>query len=186
MTLSGRLLPTRRKPASARGPIKRQHELAHVNAFIEWHSRVFRSRFRVVECPDDPPDAIIQSGQTVRWVEIGSVFWSDDWAHHLNSYATPGETHRPIHSGLYLDMDEQFADRFVGVLQDKLTKSSYPPLVEKYGLGYLVLPLMFPFFNLDTVRLMRQKWSAMPGTDNGYFRGVFLSPDRGGIHRWRL
>ncbi|TPJ59959.1 hypothetical protein [Mesorhizobium sp. B2-6-1] len=178
-------MPVSRQPKpDKRGPIKRKHELFHVNKFVEWHSRVFRSRFLVVATPD-PPDAIIQSGQTTRWVEVGSVFWNDDWAHHLNSRATPGETDRPIGKGLYLDMDEQLADRFVAVLQDKLAKRSYLPFAQQHGPGYLVLPVMSPFaFDRHTKHLIRQKWNSSPRTDIGCFRGVFLSLPVGGIRRW--
>lgn len=84
-------------------------------------------------------------------------------------------------------MDEQFADRFVRVLQDKLTKRSYQQVMEEYGAGYLVLPMMSPFFNHDTLRLMRQKWAASNLTDAGYFRGVFLAyPNASRFRRWRL
>jgi hypothetical protein len=180
------LIPNPRQSRPDRRPIKAKHEAAYINAFIEWHSRVYRSRYRVISRPE-PPDAIIQSGSTISWVEVGDVFWSDAWARDQYSYATPGETHRPIHSGVHSGMDEQFADRFVRVLQDKLTKKSYRQVVEQYGPGYLVLPMMSPFFNHDTLRLMRQKWAEVARTDAGYFRGVFLAyPRASRFRRWRL
>lgn len=169
-----------------RRPVKAEHESVYISAFIDWHGRTFRSHYRVIARPD-PPDAIIQSGRITRWIEIGDVFWNDAWARDLYSFATPDETHRPIYSGIHVDMDEQFAGRFVRVLQDKLTKTSYRPVAKRYGPGYLVLAMMFPFFNQDTLLLMRRKWAATTPLSAGHFRGVFLAyPNASRFQRWRL
>lgn len=177
--MTGRSRPDRR-------PVKAKHEAAYINAFIAWHGRAYRSYYRVIARPD-PPDAIIQSNQTTSWIEIGDVLWNDAWARDQYSYATPGETHQPIRSGVHTNMDEQFSDNFVRVLIQKLTKKSYQQVFEKYGPGYLVLPMMSPFFNHDTVRLMRRKWDASLAIDAGYFRGVFLAyPNAFQFRRWRL
>lgn len=172
-----------------RSVIKSAHESFYVDAFIEWHSRAFRSRFRVIGRPD-PPDAIIQSGRRTRWVEIGGVYWNKGWARDLNSHATPGEAHQAIEPGPYSGMDEQLAAQFCAVLTKKLENGSYEQSYAQYGAGYLVLAMMSPFaFDATTVQFMRRKWAATAAANKGFFRGIFLayrSPNFGELcfQRW--
>jgi hypothetical protein len=58
-------------------------------------------------------------------VEVTDVFWTDDYARDLYSYATHGETYKPVGRGPYQDMDDQFARNFVKVLHRKLTNKNY-------------------------------------------------------------
>lgn len=169
-------------------PIKQAHESFYITEFLRWHAVAYRSRFQIISRPD-PPDAIIRSKWVTRWVEVGDVYWSDSWARDLNSYATPGEVHCPIHSGPHVSMDEEHASRFVDVLKDKLARTSYANCNAKYGPGYLVMPMMSPFFDGNTVRLMRALWDATPALNRGFFRGVFLayaSFNRIAFRRWQL
>ena len=86
-------------------------------------------------------------------------------------------------------MDEEHASRFVAVLKNKLAKTSYASCNDVYGPGYLVLPIMSPFFDGNTVRLMRQTWDATLASNLGFFRGVFLayrSLNRIQFKRWQL
>lgn len=168
-----------------RRPIKEEHEKFWIQKFLVWHGKAFRSRFRVIARPD-PPDAIIRSGRVTRWVEIGDVYWSNEWARDQNSYATPGEAHKPIRGGIYAGMDEQFARKFVKVLRNKLAKSSYADCAAQYGPGYLVLPIMSLFFDHH---IMRQQWNATTAQNLGHFRSVFLgyrSFDQYRFRRWPL
>jgi hypothetical protein len=177
-----------RNPLPDRRPIKQAHEKAYIEAFLRWHAVAYRSRFCIVARPD-PPDAIIRSERTTRWVEVGDAYWSDEWARDLNSYATPGEKHCPIHGGPHVGMDEQHASRFVAVLKDKLESNSYASCNSDYGPGYLVLPMMSPFFDANTTRLMRQYWDATSALNLGFFRGVFLayrSLNQIQFRRWKL
>ena len=168
--------------------IKRDHEDFYIQEFLMWHGRAFRSRFHVIARPD-PPDAIIRSGQITRWVEIGDVYWNHAWARDLNTYATPREAHKPIDRDTHVGMDEQFARNFVKVLKDKLAKSSYANCAARYGPGYLVMPMMSPFFDEHSIFLMRQQWIATTAQNLGYFRGVFLaysSRSQIRFQRWRF
>lgn len=164
-----------------RTAIKQADEDAFIDAFIAWHGRAYRSLFRVVFRPDpkrqEPPDAIIQSHRTIRWLEIGNAIWSDEYAQHLYSKMTPGEEHQPLQSGLYAETDKRLASRFVDILAKKLNKASYDPVVERYGPGYLVIPLVTVpgLFDMSTVDAMRWKWSKCKPTDRGSFRSVYIA-----------
>lgn len=176
--------------SAARDKIKREHEQANIQAFIRWHRARHHSAFRVISEPD-PPDAIITSGRTVRWVESATVFWTKDYARDEYSYATPGETHKPMPAvPFHGDMDKVFADRFVTLLRQKLEKSSYEKYRDQYGAGYLILRMFSPFFDGETVRHMKEAWSAAPEiADRGCFRSVYIafrSLDGLAFQRWRL
>ena len=177
--------------------IKAADEAAYIDNFVAWHRRAYRSDFRIVSRPDpnrqEPPDAIIQSHRTVRWLEIGNAIWSDEYARDLYSKVTPGEEHQPIRLGLHAETDNRLASRFVDVLAKKLNKDSYDPLVEQYGPGYLVIPLVTVpgWFDMNTVDAMRLKWSKCEPTDRGSFRSVYIAYRdvyRGEcwFQRWRL
>ena len=131
--------------------------------------------YSVVSEPN-PPEAIIRSVRSTRWVEVADLFWSDEWARDLYSYATPDEIHKPVPDGIYADTDNKFALRFVTVLSDKITKKTYEPFREQYGAGYLVLNVQYPFFNARTVYTMKRHWSAS-GThgDRGCFRDIYIA-----------
>jgi hypothetical protein len=158
-----------------RAPIKRDHERANVEALLRWLNAKRKIPFSIIAAPD-PPHAIIQSGWTIRWVEVGSIFMNARWAQDRFSHATPGERPRPFGKNPVVDPDEQFVSMFVGVLSGKLSKETHLPLTEKYGPGYLVLPLMHPLFGKTTFALMKRRWKEIqPVQNRGCFRGVYLT-----------
>lgn len=134
----------------------------------------------------NPPEAIIRSGRTTRWVEVTDAFWSDAFAQDEYSYATPGENHKPISSEPFVSPDAQFAERFVDVVRKKLEKRSYIASKEAYGPGYLVVPIMYPLFNSDTLHFMKEAWTRTNIEDLGCFRSIYMSVQmgRGPIVRW--
>src|SRR5438093_12245690 len=75
---------------SRRKPIQKQQERGVVALFLQWLKRRDGSSWGVDSEPD-PPEAVIRDGTRVRWVEVASVFPSDDYAHDAWSHATPGE-----------------------------------------------------------------------------------------------
>jgi hypothetical protein len=161
------------------------HERAQIKAFVTWLNSRYRASFEVVDEPN-PPEAIIRSGRTTRWVEVTDAFWSDEFAQDEYSYATPGEKHKPIGSGPFVEPDAKFAARFVEVVKKKLEKKSYLPSRDAYGPGYLVVPIMYPLFDAHSLHCMKEAWSRTQMEDLGCFRGVYLSlhMGRGPIVRW--
>jgi len=168
-----------------RKPIKQAHERAQVALFLQWFNARYRTNFSVVEEPD-PPEAIIRSGRTTRWVEVTDAFWSDAFAKDEYSYATPGEVHEPIGTGPFLNPDEAFSKRFVDAVRKKLEKRSYEDSRGLYGPGYLVVPIMYPLFDANTIRMMRELWSQTRINDLGCFRSVYMTlrMGRGPVQRW--
>src|SRR5579871_5095204 len=83
----------------SRREVKEAHEQFTLDLFLEHLNRRHRSHFQIVEKPD-PPDAIIQSSKTVRWVEVVAAFWDATYAQDLASYVTKGEPHKSIGDGL--------------------------------------------------------------------------------------
>ena len=159
---------------SARRETQQAHEKAQVALFIDWYNRRYRTSFVVIAEPN-PPEAIIRHGKTVRWVEVSTAFWSDEYARDEYSYATPGERHISIDKGPFLNSDAQFSERFISVVKKKLEKSSYLPSKAKYGPGYLVVPILYPLFNDKTLALMKVLWQDCKIQDLGCFRGVFIT-----------
>ena len=165
--------------------IQQAHERAQVAAFVTWLNSRYRANYAVVAEPN-PPEAIIRSSRTTRWVEVTDAFWSDAFAQDEYSYATPGETHKSIGNGPFVGPDAQFAARFVDVVRKKLEKKTYLPSLQAYGPGYLVVPIMYPLFNSHSLWYMKQAWSRTHINDLGCFRSVYMSVQmgRGPIVRW--
>ncbi|MGB8597883.1 MAG: hypothetical protein WCE88_00080, partial [Burkholderiales bacterium] len=151
-----------------------QQERAYVDSFLVWFNRKQRSDFKVVTEPN-PPEAIIKSGRTTRWIEVGAVYWTSEYARDLHSYATPGETHQPVDNGPFQNMDAQFAHNFVTVLKKKLENRSYIECLRKHGPGYLVMPVYHPWFDKQTIQQMKYAWAQARCDDLGCFRSVFIA-----------
>lgn len=121
-----------------RHEVQKAHEQFTTELFLKWFNRKHRSQFIVVDEPD-PPEAIIQSGKTTRWVEVTTVYWNAAFAHALNSYVTEGEVYKPFPDGIVnVNSKQAFVGRFVEVLTKKLSKNSYVPFVKSMGLVILL------------------------------------------------
>lgn len=159
----------------ARDKVKRDHELYNIREFLDWHRQRYKSAFRIVERPD-PPDAIIRSGRTVRWVESTTAFWNKAYARDEYSYATPGEVHKPMPKvPFHVGPDEVFAANFIDLVRQKLEKTSYEKFRDQYGPGYLVVRVMYPLFGAWTMQLMKDAWMRALVTDKGCFRSVYIA-----------
>lgn len=170
---------------SGRRETQQAHERAQVATFLQWLNARYRSKFEVVAEPN-PPEAIIRSGRTTRWVEVTDAFWSDVYAQDEYSYATPGEVHKPIGSGSLVGPDAQFAERFVDVIRKKLEKTSYLPSKASYGPGYLLVPVMYPLFTAQSLWYMKQVWARTEINDLGCFRSVYIThcARASSVQRW--
>lgn len=159
---------------SARREVQQAHEKAQVALFIQWYNGRYHTSFKVIAEPN-PPEALILSGKKVRWVEVSTAFWSDEYARDEYSYATPGEQHVPIGNGPFLNPDAQFSKRFISVVRKKLEKTSYLSFKELYGPGYLVIPIIYPLFDEKTLDRIKRLWLSCEINDLGCFRGVFFT-----------
>lgn len=164
---------------------KNVHEDAQVAIFLEWLNSRYGASYSVVKKPD-PPDAIIQSGRRTRWVEVTDSSWSNEFAADVYSFATPKEVHKSIGTGPFINPDTEFSSRFIDVLKKKLEKESYLESRKLYGPGYLVVPIMYPLFDLHTIRTMREMWSQTKINDLGCFSGIYMTLQMGSgpIKRW--
>ena len=153
--------------------VQEAHERLVVKQFLSALNTRHRSSFLVTSEPN-PPEAIIQSRQTVRWVEVVTAFWNEAEAKDLYSYATPGERHVPGNEGLLVNMTPQFSENFAAAVQKKLEKNTYVPFRDFYGPGYLAVSVQFPFFDRDTLPFMRRAWNSRKVNDLGCFRSVYL------------
>ena len=142
-----------------RRSIQQQHERAVVRDFLAWFNARRGTQFKVIAEPN-PPEAIIKSVRATRWVEVTDAFWTASYAQDLYSYATPGEEHKPVGPGPFASMDASFASRFVQAVANKLKKRSYLPFLEKYGKGYLLVPINYPWFDGATIQEMKDLWRA--------------------------
>lgn len=173
---------------AGRRDVQQAHERAQVALFLRWFNQRYRAHFEVIAEPK-APEAIIRSGRTTRWVEVSTAFWSDAYAQDEYSHATPGETHKPIDDGWFMGMDAQFSQRFVSVVKKKLERTSYLTTMNTHGRGYLVVPVLFPFFDELTMVRMRREWVTQQVEDLGCFRSVFISYppwNEAHVRRWAV
>jgi len=158
-----------------RRPVQEQHERAVVRDFLAWLNDHRGTHFKVIAEPN-PPEAIVQSVRATRWVEVTDAFWTEDYARHLYSYATPGEDHRPVGPGPFVSIDELFCQRFAQALAKKLRKRTYLEFLEKYGQGYLLVPILHPWFDGSTIQQMKDLWRAKQPVENlGCFKEVYIA-----------
>ena len=159
-----------------RRPIQQQHERAYVSSFVNWFNREYHTDLKVDSEPN-PPDAVLRSSSgSTCWVEVSSAFLNEDYAKDLYSFATPGEPHKPNCNRPVQEPDNNFAQSFVCVVEKKLEKQSYIPCKKLYGEGYLVVPIMSPLFNEQTIQPMKAAWEASVSTvkDLGCFSSVYI------------
>jgi len=143
--------------------------------YLDWVNSTRGEEFAVIEEPE-PPEAIIASRNCTTWVEVLDVFYSDDWARDKYTYATPGEKHQPMGPGPYVNMDQLFVKRFIRELRKKLTKTSYIPFRDQYGPGILLVGIHHPWFDEETVRMMREAYLAEDWSNSlGCFDGIYYS-----------
>lgn len=159
--------------ANRRRAVQEAHERFNIEVFLGELNRRHRSSYRVTSEPN-PPEAIIQSQKRTSWVEVTSAFMNRQFAEDAWSFATPGETHRPMPKGVIVGPDAQFAENFVSVVKKKLEKRSYEAFRDKHGPGYLLVSVQYPLFGGDTPRFMRRAWAATAFADLGCFRSIYL------------
>jgi hypothetical protein len=157
-----------------RRPIKKKHEQFHIKNFVDWLNATYQCDYKVIAEPE-PPEAVIQSKTRISWVEISTAFLDIGYARDVMSYATPGEKHVSVSGNIYGDPDQIAAKNFVDVVKKKLEKTSYLPVAEKYGPGYLVIPIHNPFFTTETIEYMKEEWAKTTIDDLGCFKSVRIS-----------
>jgi hypothetical protein len=158
-----------------RREVLKAHERFTIDLFLEWFNRQHCSQFKVVDEPD-PPEAVIKSGKTTRWVEVTAAFGSDVFAQDLCSYATEGEAHKPVPDGaVSVNPTAVFVQRLVTLLAKKLSKSSYVGCRDTYGPGYLIVSIQYPFFDKDVVARLGRAWDESRIVDRGCFRSVYFA-----------
>lgn len=157
-----------------RRAVQEAHERFNVDLLIDTLNKRHRSKHKVISEPN-PPEAIIRSGKTTRWVEVVTVFWNSDFAKDLYSYATEGEDHKPIGDGVFTNVTHEFANSFVTAVQNKLEKATYEPFRNAYGPGYLLVSIQFPFFGKDAFDFIYREWCKREFQDRGCFRSIYLA-----------
>ncbi len=155
--------------------VKKQHERAIVARFLNFYNDANGTHF-VVDSEPEPPEAIAKDGDNYIWLEVTDAYWSDEYAKDLNSFAT-GEAPQPVGGGPFMNMDAQHAERFVRLVRNKLSKSSYKPACDAHGKGILIVGMISPFFNETTIKFMRrrqQETASEPSVDLRYFGKIYL------------
>jgi hypothetical protein len=155
-----------------RRSVQEAHERFTVRTFLDELNRRYRARYKVIAEPN-PPEAIISTGRTTRWIEVTTAFMSTAFAKDLYSYATPGEVHQPLGDGVHVGPDARFSENFVSVVKQKLEKSNYESIRDRYGPGYLVVSIQYPLFGRWTAEFMQRAWSEATINDRGCFMSIY-------------
>lgn len=169
-----------------RHAVKQAHERYQVRLLLEALNNRHRANYVVVSEPE-PPEAIIKSDRTTRWVEVVTVYLNRDFAKDLNSFATEGETHYCSSGKLIVGPDEQFSQSFISAVGAKLEKKNYAEFRDRYGPGYLIVSVQNPLFGKDTLLTISDHWRALTIDDQKCFRSIYLTYRAGSeykIQRW--
>ncbi len=73
-----------------------------------------------------------------------------------------------------MDMDHEFASRFVIAVRTKLKKEGYVQFRDKYGPGYLVVSIQYPFLDAHTFQCIQEEWRKCQVIDLGCFRSIYV------------
>ncbi len=149
------------------------HERFNVKLFLEEFNARYQTDFKVVAEPN-PPEAIIQSKNTTRWVEVTTAYLNEAQAKALSAYPVKGEKPQANWQGVIADLDAQFANQFVDVVTKKLGKTSYAPFSKQYGKGYLIVSIQHPMFCQKTLSAIERVWDEVEVVDNGYFKSIYI------------
>lgn len=154
--------------------MQKQHEQAVVAGFLNYYNQINGTQFAVDSEPE-PPEAIAKDGEKCIWLEVTDVYFSDDLAKDVQSYATPGETHIPEKGGVKESPDKTFLQRFMGVVETKLSKPSYKEVCEIYGPGILIVGIQYPLFNEEMLHELQVYQKSMSLAGNlGYFNKIYI------------
>jgi hypothetical protein len=155
--------------------LKRRHESAAVDSFVDWLNRTSGAHWQVTDRPN-PPDAIIADGSSVSWVEHADLYRGAEEARSEMSFITPGKTHIPHSESPIYDPDRRTAMALVTLLQDKLSNRSYRSAYEQYGRGILLISERDPLIDNQTIAEIDHVTEEVQITnDNGYFCKVYLA-----------
>lgn len=169
-----------------RHAVKQAHERYQVGLLLKTLNARHGSSYEVISEPE-PPEAIIRSNRTVRWVEVVTVYLNADFAKDVNSFATKGEVHHSTSGKLIVAPDEQFSQNFVSVVRAKLEKNTYEKYRDLYGPGYLLISIQNPFFGDSLLSTIGEHWQMSVINDLGCFRSIYLTyrQERGyRVRRW--
>ena len=171
----------------SRAEIQKAHEDAVLLAGLSEHNRLHSIELKVISRPD-PPDAILSDGSITTWMELTAAFFSQAWAKDLSSYNSI-KGHLPMASGPYMDMDKQFAKNFCDLLQRKVGKSSYQPIINQHGPGILVVSLESPWLDEESLTAIDEEWAERGSLDvSQTFAHVYLRHRAGGgdiVRLWK-
>ncbi len=159
--------------ANQRRHVQVLHERFNVQLFLDEFNARYHTDFTVIDEPN-PPEAIIQSKEATRWVEVTTAYTSESQAISLNTYAVKGERYKPTEQEIVDKPDEQFAKKFVGVITKKLGKTSYEPFFKRYGKGYLVVSIQHPLFDQKTMEAIERVWDETKILDKGFFKSIYI------------
>ena len=149
------------------------HERFNVNLFLKEFNARYHANFKVIDEPN-PPEAIIQSKNTTRWVEVTTAYLNKEYAIDLNTRAVKGEKHIPTKQRVHENPDKEFAGEFVSVVAKKLEKTSYKAFFGRYGKGYLVVSIKYPLFSQATLAAIERIWDESVASDKGFFKSIYL------------
>lgn len=153
--------------------VQQLHERFNINLFLGEFNFRYHADFKIISEPN-PPEAVIQSKYSTRWVEVTTAYLSHEYATDLNSYAAKGEKHKPRRQAQIINSDEQFAKQFVSVVKKKLEKSTYESSFKRYGKGYLVVSIKYPSFDVDTLKLIERLWDEAQVIERGFFKSIYI------------
>ncbi len=154
------------------------HEGAVIDTFIQWLGSRSFPPFEIIARPD-PPDAILQAGSDLLWVEVADVYRSADEAHEERSAATPGETRFTHREHPIINPDDRMADALLRVVVNKLNRSTYRQVYEQYGPGVLICCERDPLFDSSTLEAIRDRFdeqtcSELSTLNGGVFKEIYL------------
>jgi len=163
--------------ASGEAMKHREIQPAHEESVLESFGQYLQKSgivFRVTERPD-PPDAIVEIGNEICWVEITDAFQSADWARSITSYAADDKIHQPYQRGLIVNPDQEACDKVREVILKKVKKDSMRQIVSQLGQGILLVGCYTPLTSTqEIIEISRSSIIEALSGEAKVFKSIYL------------
>ena len=143
-------------------------------------SSLFGNDPEIIDKPN-PPDAIVQQGNKIFWVEHTNAYRSKDEARELWTHVVPGEKPYTRKEGIIIEPDKQMSLAIRNAVVKKMTSDSYAGYFEKHGQGILIISERDPLFSSSSLDRLQNDIAGLYQSvcwkkfDNkGFFHSVYL------------
>jgi len=143
-------------------------------------SSLFGNDPEIIDKPN-PPDAIVQQGNKIFWVEHTNAYRNEDEARELWTHVVHGEKPHQRKEEIIFEPDKQMSLSILNAMVKKMTSDSYAWCFEKYGQGILIISERDALFSDSTLQTLKKDTEGFYDSlcwkrcgNKGFFHSAYL------------